>query len=311
MNASEIAIIVFTYGRLDHTKITLEFLSANKGFSNHPVIIYSDGPKTGHEEKVESVREFLIEFQKKNRNVNIVEREENFGLEKSIITGISEALNKYPAVIAIEDDIRTSSSFLKYMRLSLTKYSDNKEIGGISGYNSPRDRMKIPESYQYDIYFAPRTCSWGWATWSDRWDNIDWDVKDIDSFIKDKKKQREFNKGGNDLSRMLINQAKKGIDTWDIQWCYHNFKKNRFTIYPTISYVENIGMDGTGIHCGKTTGYQNDSLNRNENIKLPSEVVLDKEVLKNFHKAQSLTLKMYAELIFDRGIKILKSFFKQ
>jgi len=32
MKPSEIAIVVFTYGRLDHTKITLDFLSANKGF---------------------------------------------------------------------------------------------------------------------------------------------------------------------------------------------------------------------------------------------------------------------------------------
>lgn len=304
----DIAIIVFTYGRLDHTMITLENLSKNIGFNNYSTIIFSDGPKIGHEEKVKSVREYLRKFKSGKPNVTVIERDSNYGLERSIIEGVTEILNKYEGVIVIEDDIRTSPKFLEYMNKLLIEYKDKKDIGCISGFNHQKNLMKIPRSYKYDIYFAPRTNSWGWATWRDRWGNIDWDIKDIEKFINNKRLQKEFNLGGNDLSRMLINQVKRGIDTWDIQWCYHNFKYKRLTIYPVVSYVENIGMDGTGVHCGKVSAFKNDSLNKKGIKSIPLEMILDKEILKNFTKAQSLTLKMYYELVVGRTSKIIKTF---
>jgi len=308
---SDILIIVFTYGRLDHTEVTLEELSKNKNFKDFNVLIFSDGPKPNHIEKVNEVRKYLKEYKLEHNNVKVIEREKNIGLEKSIIDGITEGFKSYKAVIAIEDDIRTSLMFLEYMKDMLSIYEDSKSIGCISGFNHPSDRMKIPKEYRYDIYFAPRTCSWGWATWKDRWENVDWKISDINEFVRNGKKQREFNKGGNDLSRMLINQVQKGIDTWDIQWCYHNFKHNRLTIYPIISYVENIGMDGTGIHCGKTSGFKNDFLNMNKVVKFPERIEIDKNILKNFKKASSLTLKMFIELAYYRVLEIVKSIFKK
>lgn len=306
MKKSNIGIVVFTYSRLDHAKITLEELAKNDGFSDYTVTIFSDGPKEQHKDQVQKVRDYLKEFKSKYKNVSVIERKENLGLEKSIIEGVSSMLNQYEGVIVIEDDIRTSPKFLEYMNRMLSSYKDKKDIGSISGFNHQKNLMKIPVSYKYDIYFAPRTCSWGWATWKDRWENIDWKVKDIETLINNKKLQKEFNQGGNDLSKMLINQVKKGIDTWDIQWCYHNFKEKRFTIYPVLSYVENIGMDGTGIHCGKVSAFKNDNLNQNDVKNIPSEIYLDSEVLKNFKKAQGLTLKMYYELIIDRISRLLK-----
>ncbi len=311
MRFSDILVIVFTYGRLDHTRVTLEALSQNRSFKNFNVIIFSDGPKINHIKEVNSVREYLKEFKSKYTNVKVVEREKNIGLEKSIINGITEGFKSYKAVIAIEDDIRTSREFLKYMKDMLTIYEENKDVGCITGFNHPSNRMTISKGYRYDIYFAPRTCSWGWATWKDRWDGVDWEVSDIEEFIKNKGVQKEFNKGGNDLSRMLINQVQKGIDTWDIQWCYDNFKHNRLTVYPTQSYVENIGMDGTGIHCGKTSGFKNDFLNVNKVVNIPEGVEINKKTLKNFKRASSLTLRMFIELAYHRIVEIVKSIFNK
>ena len=33
--------------------------------------------------------------------------------------------------------------------------------------------------------FSTNTNSWGWATWKDRWENVDWEVKDYEQFKKD------------------------------------------------------------------------------------------------------------------------------
>lgn len=310
MKSSEIAIVIFTYGRLDHTKITLQSLSANDGFENYPVTIFSDGPKVGHEEKVKSVRKYLSEFRKENPNVTIVERKKNLGLERSIITGISEALSKYPAVIVIEDDIRTSPAFLKYMTKMLSLYKDDSRIGSISGYNHAKGVMDIPSSYKYDIFFVPRTSSWGWATWRDRWEDVDWEITDIDTFTKDKNAQKEFNKGGKDLSGMLIKQVRKGIDTWDIQWGYHNFKKNRLTIYPIVSFVENIGHDGTGVHCGISSTFENECLNVGEINSIPENVVIDNNMVNGYKKVFEMTPTKFIQLAFNKILKETKQFLK-
>ena len=45
--------------------------------------------------------------------------------------------------------------------------------------------IKIPQDYPYDVYMFGRSSSWGWATWKDRWDSIDWDVTDWNDFKHD------------------------------------------------------------------------------------------------------------------------------
>ncbi len=310
MELKDIAIIVFTYARLDHTKITMDSLASNEGFTKHPVYIYSDGPKTGHEEKVNSVRKFLREFKEKHNNVKIIEQTENIGLEKSIITGITEVLDKYPATIVIEDDIRTSPAFLNFMSTMLNKYKNEKKIGSISGYTHSQNILNVPESYKYDIFFVPRTSSWGWATWRDRWVDVDWDIKDIEKFRRDKVAQRNFNRGGKDLSGMLIKQVKKGIDTWDIQWSYHNFKKKRLTIYPVVSYVENIGHDGTGIHCGISSSFVNTELNLNKNILIPEKVIANEYLVHQYKRVFEMTTTKFVRLAFNKVIFEFKKFLK-
>gem|GEM_PF-5972555 len=54
--------------------------------------------------------------------------------------------------------------------------------------------MEIPKDYKYDIYFNYRPSSWGWATWKNKWGNIDWEIKDFKTFIQDKNKQKQFNR---------------------------------------------------------------------------------------------------------------------
>lgn len=310
MKHSDIAIVIFTYGRLDHTKITLDSISKNYNFKEYPVVIYSDGPKIGHEDKVLSVRDFLKDFRKNNTNVKVIERAKNIGLEKSIISGITETLERYPAVIVIEDDIRTSPAFLNFMSTMLDKYKDDKRIGSISGYSHAKGVMNIPESYKYDVFFVPRTSSWGWATWKDKWEDVDWDIKEIEEFESDRGAQRNFNKGGKDLSGMLIKQVKKGIDTWDIQWSYHNFKKKRFTVYPTISYVENIGHDGTGIHCGISSSFVNTELNLNKDILIPEEVIVNEYLVQQYKRVFEMTPTKFVRLAFNKVIFEFKKFLK-
>ena len=96
----------------------------------------------------------------------------------------------------------------------------------------------------------------GWATWNDRWDHFD---KNTDELIASFSKNDidKFNLDGveNFWGQVIANKSKK-INTWAIYWYATIFKQKGLCINPTITYVDNIGLDGSGVHCGPTNSYQ-------------------------------------------------------
>jgi len=297
---------LFVYNRPIHTKKTVEALKANKLASKSILYIYSDYPKKKeHKEDVKKVREYIHTI-KGFKEIHITERKENYGLAKSVIKGTTEVINKHGRVIVVEDDLITSPKFLTFMNNMLETYKDEKKIYSITGYNYPPKLMKIPKEYKYDIYFSPRAGSWGWATWKDRWDKADWEVKDYNQFIKNKQLQKEFNKGGDDMTNMLIKQMEGKLDSWAIRWCYTLFKNNAYCIYPTKSYIDNIGMDGSGVHCGSDLKYGNINLNTLEKLNLPQDLILDQNIIKNFRGVFNKSFLTKFLLIFFKGSMIHK-----
>ncbi len=287
-------ITLFVYNRPIHTKKTVQALLKNKLASKSILYIYSDYPKKEeHIKDVKKVREYIHTI-KGFKEIHIIERKQNYGLAKSIIEGVTEVINKHGRVIVLEDDLITSHMFLTFMNNMLETYEKEKKIYSITGYNHPSKLMKIPKEYKYDIYFSPRAGSWGWATWKDRWDKADWEVKDYKEFKNNKQLQKEFNKGGDDMTDMLINQMEGKLDSWAIRWCYTLFKNNAYCIYPTRSYVDNIGMDGSGVHCGKSGKYDNDVFVTSEKqLKLPPDVIFDDKILNEFRS-------VYKEKVFRK-----------
>jgi hypothetical protein len=124
----------------------------------------------------------------------------------------------------------------------LNKYQYHEHIFSISGYLPP-----IPiKDESNDIFLFPRCSSWGWATWSDRWEKTDWEVSDFMYFVKNKKERKNFAEGGEDLIYLLLKQQKGIINSWAIRWAYTHFKNHAYAIYPIYSKIKNIGIDGTG-----------------------------------------------------------------
>ncbi len=102
---------MFVYNRLRHTQQTIEALQKNELASDSELFIFSDGPKSNDEkEKVEIVRKYLKKIDG-FREITIIQRKNNLGLAKSIITGVTEVINKYGKIIVLEDDLVTSPYF--------------------------------------------------------------------------------------------------------------------------------------------------------------------------------------------------------
>ena len=50
---------------------------------------------------------------------------------------------------------------------------------------------------------------------------------------------------------MLKDQILAKNDSWAIRWYASVFLKDKLTLYPSYSFVQNIGIDNSGEHCGK------------------------------------------------------------
>lgn len=241
-------LVIFAYKRADKLEKCLSALEKNHEVIETKLYIFCDGPKKESDiVDVQKVRELVHEYSyiSKFKEVNIVESEENKGLANSIIGGVTEVIKKYGKIIVLEDDIIVKPNFLKYMNDALDYYENYQQYGSISAYTLPLKKLK---KYDKDVYVIRKGECWGWATWENRWINVDWQLEDYVSYLKDKKKRKEFEKLQNGIDKMLIAQMEGRIDSWAVRWCYHLFKKGLLTVYPTVSKVMNIGMDGSGTH---------------------------------------------------------------
>ena len=72
-------------------------------------------------EKVEQVRRIVKEdiWKEKFAEVHITEAPQNKGLANSVISGVTQVIQKYGSVIAVEDDNRVAPDFLDYMKLQI------------------------------------------------------------------------------------------------------------------------------------------------------------------------------------------------
>lgn len=87
--------------------------------ANTPLTIYIDGPRTP-DDIPNIVACAKIAAPLNSVNVETHVRDSNWGLAKSIISGVTSMLEQHERVIVMEDDIVTSRFFLQYMNEGLT-----------------------------------------------------------------------------------------------------------------------------------------------------------------------------------------------
>lgn len=238
-------IALFVYNRPEHTQKTIEALLKNGLASQSELFIFSDAPKNEKaKEGVEKVRAFIKSISG-FKNITILEREENFGLAKSIIAGVTDIVNKYGRIIVLEDDLITSPYFLKYMNEALDMYEQEEKVISIHGYIYPV-KYQLPETF-----FIKGADCWGWATWKRGWDLFESDGLKLLNELRTKNLTREFDlSGAYPYTQMLQGQIRGLNNSWAIRWHASAFLKNKYTLYPGRSLITNAGLDNSGTHTG-------------------------------------------------------------
>ena len=255
-------IVLFTYNRLWHTQQTINALKKNLLAKDSSLIIYSDGAKSDEDiDKIKILRKYLHEIDG-FKTVKIIERSKNLGLADSIITGVTEIVNKYGKVIVLEDDLVTSPYFLKYMNDALILYENEKQVYSVTGYIYNLKR-KIPETSLYK--FGE---SLGWGTWRKAWQKFNPNSAELLEEIIRNNLTHKFNfKGGYEFTSILIQQMTGEVNSWAIRWIATIFLNNGLLLVPCKALLEHIGNDFSGTHCDTTNIYDVELLDRPVNVK--------------------------------------------
>lgn len=279
-----VPVLFIVFNRPEHTRQTLESLLVQRPFD---LYIFQDGPRENNDSDLNNcqlVRKTINE-QLQNISYDITVHkhysETNRGCRDAIIFAISSVLKEHESVIVVEDDIITSPAFLSYMNKALAYYKDNKSVHSISGYSHAPMRFRVPNDYEYDVYASPRLFNWGWGTWRDRWEQVDWSMSYYDEFMSHPEQIEAFNRGGDDMTPMLIDEKEDRSSAWDIQFAFDQFKRHMVSIVPNVSYTQNIGFDGSGTHCGGHSQEMDTifDLNQNSNPHFLDTLYYDKRIL--------------------------------
>ena len=242
MSISTLApIILFCYNRLEYLTRTVEALQKNDLASESELIIYCDGIKNPADaEKVNAVREYIRNITG-FKQVEIHISDENRGLAKSIISGVTETLKRYDKVIVMEDDLVTTPCFLRFMNDALNLYESVEEVACITGYTPVTSADK-------DFYFMKGADCLGWATWSRGWQYFNADSYQLFERLKEKKCFREFDlNGAYPYTEMLIAQMNGKVNSWAIRWRASTFLYDKLTLHSGKNLVEHIGYSGTHV----------------------------------------------------------------
>ena len=237
-------IVLFVYNRPWHTQQTVEALQKNKLASESELFIYSDEAKNDDARvSVDEVRKYIDNITG-FKKITVIKRDKNWGLANSIIDGVTKIVNEYGRIIVLEDDLVTSPYFLKFMNEGLTMYENEDKVASIHGYIYPIDNLP-------NTFFIKGADCWGWATWKRAWDVFEPNGQKILDELKSRglEKGADFNNSYG-LTQMLKDQIKGKNNSWAVRWYMSAFLKDMLTLYPGKSYVQNIGNDDSGTHCG-------------------------------------------------------------
>ena len=268
MNNVDLApVVIFAYKRPEKLKDLITSLKKNSELKNTKIIFYVDKYKDESEKKNNLEVIGIIKKHCENLNFEIIHNSQNLGLKNNILNGVDKSLNKYSKAIFLEDDLLVSNNFLNYMNKALNIYEKHKHVKHISGYNLPSFLGKNNSSY-----FTPYMSCWGWATWSDRWNENDNFSNNLISNLS-KNIRLKFTIYGleKDFESQLIRNQNKEIHTWAIYWFQHIFLSNGFCLNPKKTLVQNTGDDESSIH-GTNTKLYNSRMNDEIITKFPNKV---------------------------------------
>jgi hypothetical protein len=270
-------VIIVCYKRPIHLLKILERLKIDEVDN---LYILSDAAKNPKDKVlVDEVREIICNIKWIKPKVKILE--ENHGCGKAIPLSINWVLQENERVILLEDDVVPRKYFIHYMESCLDKYENNDKVFGIFG-NGLILSNAIKKEYPYDAYFFPIVGSDSWATWRRAWKYYDPDLKRL--YEKSISEKIELVIAGKNFAPGVLRKLDDPTyDVWTLNWVLSCYLNHACYVYPVVAQVDNIGYDGTGVHCNTINNFITDKEEKKIE-RLPNDVVFNPAIIDHYSK---------------------------
>lgn len=150
----------------------------------------------------------------------------------------------------MEDDIVTSKNYLDFMNSGLDYFEDFEDIFSISGYCHP-----IRVDNGYDSWLNMWHCPWGYGMWKKKYLSINIFESPYPYIYGNSEKYKLLTKYGDFFLDTLTGDYQEKFLAADARICGQMLLKGMKTVMPSISKVQNIGCDGSGVHSSETNKY--------------------------------------------------------
>lgn len=235
-------VAIFVYNRPNNTKEVIEALKKNHLAPQTDVFVFSDEAKTPKNRKaVDAVRNYLKTVTG-FKSFTVIERPENFYIERNIIEGVTDTINKYGQIIVLEDDGVTAPSFLTFMNQALDFYRETKKVMHIATFTFIDTPAEVRETF---FWRYTENTGGGWATWADRWAKYQYFTDEATGLASLTKEQ--FNRLNLDGSTNFLGSLSHKVIPWDICWYMTLVRHDGLAVNSPHALTINNGLYG-GTH---------------------------------------------------------------
>tara|TARA_B100000963_G_C22623023_1_gene670897 strand:+ start:1958 stop:2863 length:906 start_codon:yes stop_codon:yes gene_type:complete len=237
---NDTVICIFACNRVTSLKNLLKDIKKNNNYQKYSYYFFVDTPKEDISLNIQNLISQVIKNFKKKLKAKIIYREKNLGLSKNIIKGINYVKKKYRKIIVLEDDLRVSRNYINFMQKNLDQFENDKHIYSITGYVFPKKIFSLGEKNK-SIFLCKRPNSWGWATWSTKWNKVNFNNKKFRNIYRKRSKAKILGDYGNDLEFILRDTLNGKINSWAIKWTIYHILNSKYCIFPLKTLVNEEG----------------------------------------------------------------------
>lgn len=246
-------VLFMTFARPDYAE---KSFSAIKAAQPKKLYFYSNKARVDREDEVarnNKVRE-LINQVDWDCDLHVWKRNEYVDVYTSLLGAKQWAFKNEDTLIMLEEDCFAGKAFFQFCDYFLEKYKDDLRVNFITGNNYAVNFKKSNR----DHYVTRSIHHHGWATWKNRWNNIDWNMMPLD-IINDGSLKRYYS---DDLPQFFYYERMMRALTpfinethcWDFVKVFNQIKTATFAITPLFNLVQNIGLKG--VHEKGGAGFQ-------------------------------------------------------
>lgn len=242
-----IPVVLFAYARPAHLARTLAGLRENRV---PRLLAFADGAKGP------AVAAAVAETRALLRavdwcEVRLVERPENLGLGRSILTGIAAVAAEHEAFIVFEDDLVCVPGTYDWMAAALRHFRDTPEVFSVTGWTHPR---VTPAGVGATGYFDARAESWGWGGYARSWRGMNGETA-LEKMRAAQARGVSPDACGADLPEMAEVEARHNL--WAVRWLYHHLLHGGLCLRPPVSLINHVGFDRAATNATFEDGWLN------------------------------------------------------